>query len=88
MSATTAAQAYRNLSKVADSIGGNNYHRQLAEHLRSGRRRSTFRFTVTDAHRRVVDAMGEVMRGTLTPEQAMAVIHEYEVNEQRFGDAA
>lgn len=83
---TTAEQAYRALSIAAERIGGNNYSRLMAEHRRRGRSPRTFRMTVTDAHRRVIDAMGDVLAGTITPEQAMAILWEYDVLDQRLGD--
>lgn len=81
---TPAELTYRALSVAAERIGGNNYSRQIAEHRRAGRSPRTFRFTVTDAHARVVDGMGDVLAGKITPEQAMAILHEYDVFEQRM----
>lgn len=80
---TTAQQAYRALSIAASKIGANNYARQIAAHRKAGRSPRTFRFTVTDAHRLVVDSMPAVLAGKITPEQAMAVLHEYDVLQQR-----
>ena len=80
---TTAEQAYRALSIAAEKIGANNYARQIAAHRRAGRSPRTFRFTVTDAHARVVETMPAVLAGKITPEHAMAVLHEYDVLNER-----
>lgn len=77
-------QAYRALSAAADRIGMNNYRRDIAKHLKAGRSRNTFRSTVTEAHRNIVNAMSAVLDDKLSVEDAMALIHEYDADRERF----
>lgn len=80
-------RAYRALSKAADRMGGNNYHAGLIAHVRAGRKASTYRYQPTDAHRLIVGAMPDVLAGKITPEEAMAYLHDYDVMRERMGDA-
>lgn len=81
---TTARQAYTALRKAADKMGAKNYRTQMAAHKKKGRRASTFKFRVTPAQGKVVDAMPKVLRGRISVERAMAILHEHDVMEERF----
>lgn len=85
MTRYTEAQlrAYRALSHAADQIGAEQFRRG---NYRVKRRRGKViqGYQITEAHRRVVQAMPDVLKGTITVEEAMAVIYEYDVTEQRF----
>jgi len=81
---TTPRQAYSALSKAADKMGTKNYRKQMAAHKKKGRRASTFKFSVTSAHGKVIDAMPKVLRGTISVESAMAILHEHDVMEERL----
>ena len=78
-------RTYTALQTAAERMAAANYAEQFQQHVKSGRKPSTFRFTVTEAHRAVVDAMGS---WTLTDEEAMALLHEYPVFLQRTGKGA
>ena len=85
MPETSEEQAYRILSTAAERVGRNNYASQLTAHVKAGKSRRTFRFTVTDAHAKLVQAMADLGRSKITPEEAVAVIHyDYDINQQRF----
>lgn len=82
---TTPRQVYAALSKAADKMGARNYRKQMASHKKRGRRASTFKFTVTPAHKKVVEAMPKVLTGKLTTNRAMAILHEHDVMDERLG---
>jgi len=78
-------QVYRALKIAAERMGRNNYEAQLRAHLKVGRKKSTFRFTVTKEHCEVVKTMPKVLSGEVSPEEAMALLHKYDVMMQRVG---
>jgi precorrin-3B methylase len=78
-------QAYNALEKAAERIGHNNYCQQFKDHIKKGRSKKTFRFTVTEEHKKIIDAMPKVLSGEILPEEAMAMLHEYDVKMQRLG---
>ena len=78
-------QAYKALQTAAERIGRNNYKSQLAEHLKKRKSKNTFRFTVTEEHRQIVEAMPKVLKKEITPEEAMGLLHDYDVMKQRLG---
>lgn len=41
-------------------------------------------FTPTQEHKDVVDAMPKVLSGAMSPEEGMALLHQYDVFQQRF----
>lgn len=84
MAKTTARQAYAALRIAADKMGAKNYRSQMAAHRKKGRKASTFKFVVTPAHGQVIDAMPKVLRGTLSVERAMAILHEPDVMKERL----
>jgi hypothetical protein len=81
-------RAYAALSTAADRIGSNNYHRGLTAHVRAGRKAWTYRYEPSAAHRLIVGAMPDVLAGRITPDEAMAYLHDYEVMRERMGDDA
>lgn len=78
-------QAHRALMKAAEKMGWNNYQAGLAAHVRKGRKKHTYRYTPTEEHERVIKASSDVLKGRITPEQAMAMLHEYDIFKQRMG---
>ena len=81
---STPEDVYKALYKAAERIGYNNYQLQLKAHIKSGKRKSTFRFTVTDIHQEIVDTMPMVLNGKMSMESAMALLHTHDAMEQRF----
>jgi hypothetical protein len=75
-------RAYNALKKVAETIGMN--------HFRSGRYKVTGKgknrksYTITDTHKSVVDAMPKVLDGSMSVEEAFALILSPEVEQERF----
>jgi hypothetical protein len=84
MGKTTPRQAYKALQKAADKMGDKNYRKQLRAHKKRGRKASTFKFTVTPAHKQVVNAMPKVLSGQISVEEGMAILHEPDVMEERL----
>ena len=81
---TTKEEAYRALSKAAERIGMNNYRSELAAHLKKGRSKNTYRYTPSEAHVTVIEAMPMVLDGTIGVEEAMAILHDYDVFKERM----
>jgi len=79
-------RAYKALEHVGEQIGQNNYRKQLSEHLKKGRKKSTFRFTVTSVHKEIVEAMPKVLRSEISPEEAILLIYQYETEQERWGE--
>lgn len=77
--------AYNALSIAGQRIAENNYRSQMAAHLKKKRKRNTFKFVVTDEHQAVVDAMPKVLSGDLSPNDAMAMLLDYDTFKQRMG---
>lgn len=74
--------AYRALSRWAAYIAESTYAAQRAAHgARSAR---TFTFRPVPIHRQLVDAMGRVLSGEMTPEAAMALLHTPDAMRARF----
>lgn len=78
-------RAYRALQKAGERIGLNNY--------RSGRYKIRYRhgvpiggYTITPEHQEIVDAMPKVLSGEITPEEAMALLWQYDTMRQRLGE--
>jgi len=81
---TAQDQAYTALERAAERMGANNYAEQCRQHQRAGRAASTFRFVVTEHHVEVIAAMPKVLDGTITPEDAMALLWQYDTMKQRL----
>lgn len=78
-------QAYKGLQQAAERMGRNNYESQFKAHIKSGRSKNTFRFHVTPEHAMVVEYMPKVLGGEVTPEEAYALLWNYDVKQQRIG---
>lgn len=78
-------RVYNALSIAASRIGANNY-RKLCDAARAkGRKVKNVRYVPTDAHKRVIDTINAFMSGALSANDAMAVLHEYDVFKERIG---
>lgn len=76
-------QVYNALRNAAERIAKANYDSQFTAHEKARRSPKTFKFYVTEAHQKVVDALNDLCKDKITPEQAMAVLHEYDVFQER-----
>jgi hypothetical protein len=76
---SAVAQAYRALDTAAHRMGRNGY----AAHLKS--KRAKLPYTPTQEHRDLCDAMPRLLAGTLSPNDAMAMLHGYDTLKQRLG---
>lgn len=72
------AQAYDALQTAAERMGRNGY----AAHLKSKRAKQPY--TPTQDHADIVKAMPALLAGTLSPNDAMAMLHEYDTAKQRL----
>lgn len=77
-------QTFNALSEAAQRIGRNNCHEQMTAHVKAGKTRRSFRFTVTPEHAHIVHMMNKSK--DFTDDEAMAYLHEYEVMRQRLND--
>ncbi|MOA49437.1 hypothetical protein D3C78_1723180 [compost metagenome] len=77
-------QAYNALQAAADRMGRNNYNSQYTAHIKAGRSKNTFRYSVTGEHALVVEYMPKVLSGEVTPEEAYALLWNYDVKNQRL----
>ena len=77
------ARAYDALRVAAEKMGRNNYDAGLRAHLKAGRKASTYRYNPTEEHRAVVAMMPRVASGEASVEEAMGLLHEYGVLNQR-----
>lgn len=78
-------RAYHQLQAAGERMGMNNYRAGLAAHLKAGRKKSTYRYQVTDAHADIVAAMSKVLDGSMTPEEACNLVNSHDVEKQRLG---
>lgn len=69
---------YRALSIAAERMGAAEYRRQL------GKRKRLPRFNPTAEHRRICRAMSELCAGTMTADEAMALLWDYDTMQQRL----
>jgi len=85
-SCVTAAadRAYSALQTAAERIARNQY---AAGNYRVQRRhgRVTRGYSITPEHKLLVDMMPQVCAGRVSPNDAMALLHEYDVMKQRLG---
>ena len=84
---TARDRVYKALGKAAERMAENNYKSQLAAHLKKGRKKSTFKFSVTPEHKEVVDAMPKVLSKEMTMDEAMSLLHQHTTSAQRLGTA-
>lgn len=71
------AQAYRALESAAERMGKSGYK----AHTLSKFRKTPF--NPSAEHRVVIQAMPDLLAGKITPEEAMCLLHEYDVLKQR-----
>lgn len=76
---STVMQAYRALQMASDRIGASDYKDQVARHKKAKRSMKIFQFFVSDYHKEVIAAMDKVIWGEITPDEAMCLLHGYEV---------
>lgn len=81
---TSKQDVYNALYKASEQIGANNFKKQMAVWLKKGRRRHTFKFKVTDIHNEITEAMPKVMKGTISINDGMALLHTPEAMQERF----
>ena len=79
-------QAYKALRTAAERIGANNYARGTYKIMRTyrGRRYEEHMGSITRAHQQIVDAMPALLADKITPEEAMALLWDHDVMEQRL----
>lgn len=77
-------RAYEMIEAAAMRIGMNNYRAQMAAHTKAGRKKSTFRFTVTKEHQALVDALPKLLSGEINEEDAYFLVNGYECQKQRL----
>lgn len=83
MTASTREQVYRALAHAAERIGAHNYATGNGVVTVKHGRRKVRRYSPTTAHRRVMEAMLAVMDGTLSTDDAMGVLWEWDVMLER-----
>lgn len=79
------SRAYDQLQAASTRMGLNNYRAGLAAHIKAGRKKSTYRYQVTEAHAEIVAAMPKVLDGSMTVEEANNLVNSYDVQKQRLG---
>lgn len=79
-------QAYKALYTAAERMGANNYKSQWEAHIKKKRSKNTFKFHVTAEHELVIESMKKVLSKKITPEEAMALLWQYDVKKQRLGE--
>lgn len=77
-------QAYNALCIASERMGRNNYRAGLYRVKRNRRGQVVQGYTITPEHAAVVAAMPRVLSGELSPNDAMAMLHEYETEKQRL----
>ena len=82
---TQIDQTYRALQTAAERIGMNNYRAGLYRVRRNHRGRVVEGYRITAEHAAIIEAMPKVLTGELSPNDAMAMLHEYKIEKQRLG---
>lgn len=77
-------RAYEMIEAAALRIGMNNYRSQMAAHMKKGRKKNTFRFTVTKEHQALADALPKLLSGEINEEDAYFLVNGYECQKQRL----
>jgi hypothetical protein len=78
-------QVYRALRTAADRIGSGAYRAGLYKVKYNRKGQVVHGYRLTEAHERVLDTLNAYCRGKLTKNDAMAVLHEYDVSKARLG---
>lgn len=76
-------QTYTALTIAGARIGANNYKLQAIKWKKSHKSMKNFKFTVTPEHKEIVDALPKVLDGTMSPEDAMALLWQHDTMKQR-----
>lgn len=77
-------QVYMALQNAAERIGRANRPSYMSQ-IKRGRNKQVIQgYHLSDAHEKVVQTMDALMHNKITPEQAMAIVHEYDVSKERF----
>lgn len=86
-------QAYNALKIAAERMGRNGYAAEVARRgftsaqaLAWIQRHKRSLYIPTGEHCAVVEAMSKVLSGEMSPEEAMALLHQYDVMKQRIGN--
>jgi hypothetical protein len=79
-------QTHKALQTAAEKMGLNNFKAQLAQHIKTGKSKKSFRFTVTAEQAIVIATMPKVLSGEITPNDAMALLWQYDVMHQRIAN--
>lgn len=80
--------AYRALAKAAERMGYNGYLAASKGRARPRNWRPVGIYAPTEAHREVLEAMPKVLSGEMTPNDAMALLWQGDVMDQRLGAGA
>ena len=72
------------LLRCADQIGTVNRQAYMCQVRRNRYGRVTRGYCLTEAHQRVMGTIDAYARGRLADEEAMSVLHEYDVFKERF----
>lgn len=75
-------KTYYALYVAAERIGANNYRNGLYR-PRKSRKSKPIPYSITKEHQAIIDAMSEVLSGLMSPEAAMALLNEYDVQKQQ-----
>jgi hypothetical protein len=85
-------QAYSALKRAAERMGANGYAAEMkrrkmtrSQALDWITRNKRSIYIPTGEHVTVVEAMSKVLAGEMTPEEAMGLLHQYDVMRQRMG---
>ena len=71
---------YKMLQVAAERIATNNYHAQWRKFIKVPySKKRPFKFQVSEAQMRVVQAMEDVMTGKITPEEGAALLHDPDI---------
>jgi preprotein translocase subunit SecB len=79
-------QVSRALSIAAERIAENAYDSQLKAHVKKGRKKSTFRFTVPQEQLDVIQNLKDYQSHKIDANEAMSILHTYDVDNARFVD--
>lgn len=80
------SKCYHVLQAHAEAVAKRQYALQLAEHLKKGRKKSTFKFKPTRVQQHLIELSSRVLGGKASVESAMAyVAHNYDFKKERYG---
>ena len=77
---------YRIFQKHAEEVAKNQFKIQLSEHLKKGRKKSTFKFHPTHVQEHLIKISSDILGGKISIESAMSyVAHDYDFKKERYG---